>query len=638
MEEETLSLELPKALRDALLHEEQQKGHYSQKNLLLVYDKILKSLKTSLLEITLDEEASRRGAYSKIQNWLACIQRFQNEYERKLAPQRAYLLTEAGLSVEVYEKSIRIHQQCEEFIRILNADFWFAQRHALMMRQYTNISSHQYFIYIHNELQYLESYNSEIETLLEGLPSSNRAYVLAKRVEDYVWRETQLNFTDRVFFELNNPDEINQPHYKSIRDEITAYYDKLDRTNRKKGIYILSRLEQAAQKMEDDMKRGGGFEDTYAAGEHRDTRTSTAATKNQTEQNLYRLSLANGEKFSPRKEQDILSGIKIQLDPKLDELAKTPKILRLKIDLNQNNNNQPLYSQVSLRSPRERLFGTPGYSKFSKRATAQSKNMLDGECELNIDGIVEKATRDQRRMGHYSKDTATEIYEYICLKAMQTLAPVLVKEREEKKAVFENIDKWLSLDNLYYELRTNEIKTQAALIFENYNISEGLYDAAIKSLKETQPGADLLHFVFWCCFFEYNQKIRLDEGKERSKIDIPAGEFVDFYVWRETAIKNKFEMKLFKSCFVKERCAHAVRERIKNFVEQHRKRPYEEYATLIWKDPTYVLKSTGSHKKRFEEELSDIFSYHEGSPRNIDYKRFIAEHRPDNKKHCCTIF
>ncbi len=93
MEEEIMSLELSKAFRDALLQDERERGYYTQKNFLLLYDKILKALRSSLLEITLEEEAVRRGTYLKIEKWLSCTQRFQSEYEKQLAPLRVYLLT-----------------------------------------------------------------------------------------------------------------------------------------------------------------------------------------------------------------------------------------------------------------------------------------------------------------------------------------------------------------------------------------------------------------------------------------------------------------------------------------------------------------------------------------------------------------
>ena len=221
---------------------------------------------------------------------------------------------------------------------------------------------------------------------------------------------------------------------------------------------------------------------------------------------------------------------------------------------------------------------------------------------------------------------------------MEYLSPILVKEKEEKKVVFEDIQKWIDLEIKYSKIRNEEIKKQEEFVCNLHQLSREHYNSAMSSLMENEAGMDLVHFVFWTSFFEYNEKVSLDQGRQKTKIDIPAGELVDFYVWRENAIKKKFEMKLFKKCFTKEICSHVVRERIKNYVEMHRKRPYEQYAILIWRNPTYVIKSTGSHKKRFEQEMNHIFLNYHKADSVKDYKKLLTKHSLETKQHCCTIF
>lgn len=641
MAEEANSLELSKTFKDLLLKDERSKGQYTRKNFLILYDKILKALKSALLEISIEEETARRSTYFKLDKWLACTQRYQSEYERQLAPHRMQLLKEAGLSVEIYDKTFNLYQTSEEFVQAMNATFWFAQRHSLMLRKPGKISSSQYFSYIHNELKYLESSTAEIEYFIKNVPPSSLVYILGKRVEDHVWRETQLNFADRLCFELHHTEEANQPHHKEIRDEITALYDSLDSNDRKKGLLILSRLNQEARALEEDAKKGVSSEDSSLGGRRDNVSgNSTAITKCEP---LTSRAKKSDDKGSPNtKDIDIATDIKLQVlsKPESSSPKKNPKGLRLNIvEVDAGKASKTPSPQRRHSKELYPIAGSTRLFELLQYGTSTEKDLYRHQLlERNMEDIAERAIAEERVSGTYSADLALEIYEYICFKAMECLNMELIKEREEKKAVFENLEKWIDLDDEYFEIRMREIKKQEDIVCNLFRLSQENYNAAIQALCESVAGMDLMHFVFWSCFFEYNEKIKIEQGKEKTKIDIPAGELVDFYVWRENGVKNKFEMKLFKKCFAKERCYHAVKERLKNLVEQHKKRPYEQYASLIWRNPSYIIKSTGSHKKRFEEEMANVFSDYQGIATVKDYKRFLAKYAKENSKGCCNIF
>lgn len=640
MAEETVSLELTKTFKDSLLQDERQRGCYSRKNLLLLYDKILKALMAPLLEISVEEETARRSTYSKLDRWLTCAQKYQSEYERALAPHRILLLKNSGLSNDVYEKSFQVHTlNSEDFIHIMNATFWFAQRHALMLRRPEQITAQRYFTYIHNELKYLESNNPEIDYFRKNLPSESLVYILAKRVEDYVWTETQLNFTDRLCFEITNPEEANLPHFKEVRDEITALYESLDCMDRKKGTQISSKLNQETRLMEEDYKKGLAAGDFSVTGQRVNSRSSTGISKHGAEHNSLRGPLKE-QKDSPVAEKEGIRGLKITI-LKSDCSIKSPKAIKVTTESPPQKAERHLQMSPKVSSPKSLQFlaaGSPKSNKSNRRFYfgITSKNELEEEFEVNIDELVDRANEEERNTGAYSQELAVEIYEYICMLSMQCLGAILPKEKEQKKAAFDDIEKWIGLDNYYFKVRTDEIKKQEEITLKNNRLSKALYNEAMGSLTGNEAGVDLVHFIFWSCFFEYTEKNSWDAGGKKTKINIPAGEFVDFYVWRENAAKNKEEVKLFKSRFEKERLAYAIRERLKTHVEQHRKRPYEQYATLIWKNPTYVIKSTGSHKKRFEETMTKIFSA--GNQGTSNKNQYLSKNGTYNRKPCCSIF
>ena len=410
-----ITLNLTKTFKLSLLQNERSKGKYKRKNFLLLYDKILKALKIPLLEISIEEENARRSIYLKLDKWLACTQKYQLEYEKQLASHRISLLKESGLSVEIYEKSFELYKDSEDFIQTVNAAFWFAQRHALMLRKPEKITSQQYFSYIHNELKYLESNSKEIEFFSSMIPPSSLVYILAKRVEDHVWRESQLNFADRLYFEISNPDQADQAHFRDIKDEITALYDSLDSPDRRKGIHILSRLNyEARAREEEDAKKAASSEDSSLA--RRDnSENSTAITKYLGEPNSSPAKQPS-EKGSPQKEIDIASDIKLQVPNKFGSQKKNANELKLIVDPGPEIVRLIKSPQGSASKGARQLAGSTRLMNFLNLGTT-NKDIFGDQFEIRMEEIAQRAETEEKETGTYSTDTAVEIYEYICSKS-----------------------------------------------------------------------------------------------------------------------------------------------------------------------------------------------------------------------------
>ena len=646
MTAEILPMELPKPFLDSLLQDEQLRGHYTQKNFVILFDKILNALQLPLLQITLEEEISRRSTFSKLDKWLSCVERYQREYERRLAPYRTRILKEAGLSPEIYEKSVEFHHAHEDFLHVVNAAFWFAQRQVLMLQKVTKISSHQYFTYLHHELSYFESYRQEIDQLAEKFPPEGRVYIVAKRVEDYVWKKTQLSFVDRLVFELQNLEEASKPHYQQLKEDINNHYESFDSTDRKKCVQILSHLNTEVSSTPRDgllskQKTFKGISPEDSTINH--SKASTGVSKNISEGSGTARQI-NGVKLFTSKEGEILSESALQIGIKQENVTTLSATNWKEAEIKTEKGEQPppkillgnLKLIKDLNSPNngnKRWLGDVELLKLLQQ-THSSKHDFDVQAEFVLEELENRASEEEKTSSGYSQQTALEIFGQICFRAMENLRAILDKEREEKQQVFSDLSKWIKLDDKYDGIRQAELKKHEEAFFSETSLSKELYSQAFSLIEEDVNGADLIHFTFWSTLFAYKEHLRLKEGKEKTVLAIPAGELVDFYVWRERAIGQKAEMKVLKKTFQAPRIEFAVRERIKNFVEQHRKRPYEEYAYFIVKNPKLVEKYSGSHKSRFERTVTGALN----SQYNTLNGTLRTMGKTENKKSCCQIF
>ena len=603
--------------------------------------KFLHSLQLPLLEVTLEEEQSRRSVFSKIDNWFSCVEQYQREYERRLAPQRLQLLMDAGLSVDIYEKSVETHHKYDDFMQVINTAFWFAQRQILTMQKPSKITSHQYFTYLNNELTYLENHHGEIEHLVERVPPSGRIYILAKRLEDYVWKKTHLSFIDRLAFELTNTEEVGKSHYQQLKEEINTYYENLDTAERKRSVQLLTQLNTEAsstpreQLLVKQKTLKGISNDGSTTGSQISSKYNTARSKNLSEPLGSGIQI-KGTRLFPTKEDEELNEGDVELSLKQDgnginkeiniETEKETERQLLQNDDKIQINELKSLKQADKKQNEAKRVADLRLLKLLQN-TYTSYNDYDLKTNLSLEELEDRAIEEAKTKGCYSRETVLCVYEQICLQAMESLKDVLEQERKEKQLAFTHLSKWLSLDKRYNEIREAELKKQEEGVFSRVKISNELYKQGLQVLEEESDG-ELIHYMFWSALFTYKQSI---EGKEAVRLDIPAGELVDFYVWRERAISHKAEMKTFKSAFQTSQRVYATCERIKNFVEQHRKRPYEEYAFFIIKKPKLVKKRSGCHKLRFEQSFSSIMNDRTGKSKDMMQ---IGE----NRKSCCQIF
>ena len=419
MADEILPMDLPKPFLDSLLQDEQLRGHYTQKNFVILFDKILNALQLPLLQITLEEEMSRRSVFSKLDKWLSCVERYQREYERRLAADRTRLLKEAGLSPEIYEKSVEFHQAHKDFIQVVNAAFWFAQRQVLMLQKANKISTHQYFTYLHHELRYLESHRDEIEHLAEKFPPGDRIYILAKRVEDYVWKQTQLCFVDRLVFEIQNVEESSKPHYQQLKEDINNYYESMDSADRKKSVQILSYLNTEASSTPRDRLllkqktfKGISPEDSSIGSHYTTSKASTGMSKNISE-GLTTGRQINGIKLFASKEGEILSESGLHIGLKPENISTTGKETEIKTEKSDQPSSKGPLSEIKFI---KELKGSSVAKKWAgnlellKLLQQSSSSRYDDDIQLpfSIEELENRATEEEKNESCYSQQTVLD--------------------------------------------------------------------------------------------------------------------------------------------------------------------------------------------------------------------------------------